>query len=140
MREMLSKDIRRKMMETTKISKDRIQELIDKYSEDTFIDLLDLAHYTIDSAEDIVNGLEELQTLQKENKTLNRTIDMQHETTISDLKLIGKLQQENKDWAESAEISNGRIRQLRKFNDVLDKENDNLKNIITEMQMNNKVR
>ena len=84
--------------------------------------------------------LEELQMLQKENKTLNKTIDMQHETTISDLKLIGKLQQENKDWAESAEISNGRIRQLRKFNDVLDKENDNLKNIITEMQMNNKVR
>jgi len=40
--------------------------------------------------------LEELQMLQKENKTLQQTIDLQHETTISDLKLIGKLQQENK--------------------------------------------
>jgi len=76
--------------------------------------------------------------LQKENKTLQKTIDDQHETTISDLKLIGRLQQENKDWAESAEISNGRIRQLRKFNDALDKENDNLKNIITELQIKNK--
>jgi len=111
-------------METTKISKDRIQELIDKYSEDTFIDLLDLAHYTIDSAEDIVNGLEELQTLQKENKTLNRTIDMQHETTISDLKLIGKLQQQNKNLLEEmhslstalfdSDLSTGELETIRR--------------------------
>ena len=80
----------------------------------------------------------EILALRKENKTLQKTIDDQHETTISDLKLIGRLQQENKDWAESAEISNGRIRQLRKFNDALDKENDNLKNIITELQIKNK--
>ena len=83
-------------MKTTKISKERIQELIDKYSEDTFADLLDLAHYTIDNMDNIVNGLEELLILRKENKTLQQTTDMQHETTISDLKLIGKLQQENK--------------------------------------------
>ena len=123
---------------TNKVSEDKLQELIDKYSEDTFADLLDLAHYTIDSVDNIVESLEELLILRKENKTLNKTIDSQHETTISDLKLIGKLQQENKDWAEGAEISNGRIRQLRKFNDALDKENDNLKDIVTKLQIKNK--
>ena len=91
-------------MKTTKISKERIQELIDKYSEDTFADLLDLAHYTIDNMDNIVNGLEELLILRKENKTLQQTTDMQHETTISDLKLIGKLQQENKALIADAEM------------------------------------
>ena len=38
--------------------------------------------------------------LRKKIKTLEQTTDMQHETTISDLKLIGKLQHENKEWIE----------------------------------------
>ena len=42
----------------------------------------------------------EILALRKENKTLQQTTDMQHETTISDLKLIGKLQHENKEWIE----------------------------------------
>ena len=88
--------------------------------------------------DEISEMAKELLDLRKENMALQQTIDRQHETTISDLKLIGKLQQENKDWAEGAEISNGRIRQLRKFNDALDKENDNLKDIVTKLQIKNK--
>ena len=55
---------------TNKVSENKLQELIDKYSEDTFADLLDLAHYTIDSADDIVNGLEELQIIREDIKNI----------------------------------------------------------------------
>ena len=46
----------------------------------------------------------EILALRKENKTLQKTTDIQHETTISDLKLIGKLQQENKALIADAEM------------------------------------
>ena len=41
--------------------------------------------------------------LRKKIKTLEQTTDMQHKTTISDLKLIGKLQQKNKELIKDAE-------------------------------------
>ena len=52
------------------VSDERLTQLIDKYSEDTFADLLDLAHYTIDSVDDIVSGLEELQIIRKDIKNI----------------------------------------------------------------------
>ena len=53
--------------------------------------------------DEISKMAEELLDLRKENKTLQQTTDAQHETTISDLKLIGKLQQENKYLIEDAD-------------------------------------
>ena len=53
--------------------------------------------------DEISEMAKELLDLRKENMALQQTIDRQHETTISDLKLIGKLQQENKEWIEDAE-------------------------------------
>ena len=53
--------------------------------------------------DEISEMAKELLDLRKENKTLQQTIDLQHETTISDLKLIGKLQQQNKELIKDAE-------------------------------------
>ena len=52
--------------------------------------------------DEISEMAKELLDFQEENKNLGQTIDIQHEITISDLKLIGKLQQENGELIKNA--------------------------------------